>query len=163
MAGEYPALPTRWRRKAPRRHRGLRRAPLRRPHRIARTRLLPPPAARALDGPGSPVAHERWAIRDVDVPHSPDTRRILDRIDALIAIGAMPYDALLGWRRRTGTIIGCWLVRHGATGEEALSTGGAPLVHRGQTAPLPAQPRTDAQRRYVLGWSRAKTGSDPPI
>ena len=130
-------------------------------HELASYRHLLPALSAGLD---RPVAHERWAIRDVDVPHSADyTRRILDRIDALIAVGAVPYVHCWGGVGRTGTIIGCWLVRHGATGEEALSTLANHWSTVAKRRRFPRSPETDAQRRYVLDWARKmeKMGSDP--
>jgi hypothetical protein len=105
---------------------------------------------------GLSMSHARRGIRDVDVPRSAAyANDILDHLDAMIAAEAVPYVHCLGGVGRTGTIIGCWLVRHGHSGEEALKTiadlwTGMSAMKRTKH---PASPQTEAQRRFVLGWS----------
>lgn len=102
-----------------------------------------------------PMTHERLPIRDVDVPRSVDyAGRILDRLDALVAAGAVPYVHCWGGVGRTGTIVGCWLVRQGHSGADALriladhwSTVAKRDRHR-------HSPETEAQRQYILDWAR---------
>jgi hypothetical protein len=111
-----------------------------------------PAISRGLD---RPVAHERLSIRDVDVPHSiAHANHILDRIDALIAVNAVPYVHCWGGVGRTGTVIGCWLVRHGKSGDEALATIASHWTTMAKRARHPRSPETDAQRRYVLEWAQ---------
>ena len=45
---------------------------------------------------------------------------ILDAIDAALDGGKTVYVHCWGGVGRTGTVVGCWLVRHGKTGDEAL-------------------------------------------
>jgi hypothetical protein len=122
------------------------------PHELEPYHLHLPVLSRGLD---RPVAHERWSIRDVDVPHSTaHANHILDRIDALIAVKAVPYVHCWGGVGRTGTIIGCWLVRHGKSGEEALAAIAGHWTTMAKRARHPHSPETDAQRHYVLEWAR---------
>ena len=70
---------------------------------------------------GLRVGHERHPIIDASVPRSPeDMARILDAIDAALDGGRTVYAHCWGGVGRTGTVVGCWLVRHGRTGDEAL-------------------------------------------
>lgn len=101
------------------------------------------------------VTHERWPIIDRQVPGSTAyARRILDRIDALLAVDAVPYVHCWGGVGRTGTVIGCWLVRHGRSGEEALEVIAAHWRTMAKRHRHPRSPETDAQRRFVLEWAR---------
>ena len=122
------------------------------PHELEPYHRHLPVLSRGLD---RPVAHERWSIRDVDVPHSTaHANHILDRIDALVAVNAVPYVHCWGGVGRTGTIIGCWLVRHGKSGEEALAAIAGHWITMAKRARHPRSPETDAQRHYVLEWAR---------
>lgn len=47
--------------------------------------------------------------------------RALDAIDGEIALGGLPYVHCLGGCGRTGTVIGCRLVRHGLSPEDAMA------------------------------------------
>ena len=78
------------------------------------------PYARLLEGQAS---HRRFPIRDMSTPHSPElTSAALDAIDDHIRNGeGVAYVHCWGGTGRTGTIVGCWLVRHGRTGEAALA------------------------------------------
>lgn len=106
------------------------------------------PYAQLLDGP----SHERFAIRDVSIPASPElTIAALDAIDGHLAAGRTVYVHCWGGVGRTGTIIGCWLARHGEPGDAALER----LQELWQSNPKSRtrqSPETDEQRRYVRDW-----------
>jgi protein-tyrosine phosphatase len=70
---------------------------------------------------------------------------ILDRIDELLAAGEVVYVHCLAGIGRTGPVVGCYLVRRGMSGPDALDT-----VERLRGAP----PETPEQRRLVLDWRR---------
>ncbi len=63
----------------------------------------------------------RISIPDQCVTTRETMRRILDTIDASIENGMPVYVHCWGGKGRTGTVVGCWLARHGiANGPEAL-------------------------------------------
>ncbi|MHB9129927.1 MAG: ARPP-1 family domain-containing protein [Armatimonadota bacterium] len=63
----------------------------------------------------------RLPIPDQCVPTRETMRQILDAIDALLENGTPTYIHCWGGKGRTGTVVGCWLARHGlANGDEAL-------------------------------------------
>jgi len=97
--------------------------------------------------------HRRFPIRDVNVPSSPElTAAILDTIDDSLAKGKTVYVHCMGGIGRTGTIVGCWLSRHGKSGNEALER----LAVLWEDCPKSAwtrSPETEAQRRYVRDWN----------
>ena len=67
------------------------------------------------------VKHQRFPIRDFGLPTPEQMLSILDMIDAELQAGRKIYLHCWGGIGRTGTTVSCYLVRHGKTGEEALS------------------------------------------
>ena len=113
---------------------------------------------------GLSVGWEQHTIVDGNIPNSPwHMARILDAIDAALEEGNTIYLHCLGGVGRTGTVVGCWLVRHGHTGDAALdriaeqfgASGLASKHHHGS-------PETREQREYVRGWTEPsdKSSSD---
>ncbi len=56
---------------------------------------------------------DRFAIRDVNIPTEALMVEILDAIDDDLAVGHNVYVHCWGGVGRTGTVVGCWLIRHG--------------------------------------------------
>ena len=111
---------------------------------------------------GMEVRHVRRPIRDVSVPRSPDVMRaILDTIDSALGDGGKVYVHCFGGIGRTGTVVGCHLVRRGITGDEALARV-AELWKSVEKYPgRPRSPETDEQADYVRSWVEA--GSAPNV
>ena len=92
-------------------------------------------------------------IVDMDVPHSSaHTADILDTIDRESANGGTVYVHCWGGIGRTGTIVGCWLVRHGLSGDEALARLAEMWATNPKSAYWPTSPQTEEQFRYVREW-----------
>jgi protein-tyrosine phosphatase len=107
---------------------------------------------------GALVSYQRICIQDVSVPQSPAVmHKILNAIDASIARGEVVYVHCWGGIGRTGTVVGCYLVRHGMTGEQALEEVlklyRATMEKRHRR---PYTPETPAQCEWVRNW---KAGS----
>lgn len=100
------------------------------------------PYAGALDG----ARAVRMPVRDFGCPSAAEMTKILDLIDAELARDEVVYVHCYGGIGRTGTVVGCYLVRHGRTGDEAL-TDLERLRGGGRRSP-----ETDEQREMVLGW-----------
>ena len=102
------------------------------------------------------VEYVRISIPDLCVPTPAIMSSILDAIDARMQAGRPTYLHCWGGVGRTGTVVGCWLVRHGATGPAAL----ARIDEWWQAVPKrvrhPRSPETDEQRRFVLDWREAR-------
>jgi hypothetical protein len=63
------------------------------------------------------VVYHNFPVVDVSIPDSPEvTVAILDAIDEHLREGRVIYLHCWGGIGRTGTIVGCWLVRHGWQG-----------------------------------------------
>lgn len=108
---------------------------------------------------GRSVTWERRPVRDLDVP---DTREemssILDAIDAAMNDGKTVYVHCWGGVGRTGTVVGCWLVRHGRTGDEALAQIAEWWKDVEKSWRIPQSPQTCGQLDYVRNWSEPSQG-----
>jgi protein-tyrosine phosphatase len=107
---------------------------------------------------GIDVRYEQLTIRDMRVCDAPHMRRVLDAIDGDIGNGRTVYVHCWGGIGRTGMVVGCWLVRHGMTGDEAMSEVGRLFrsmspskVRRHEQW---GSPQTEAQRTFVRGCAR---------
>lgn len=96
------------------------------------------------------VVHRRHAIPDQGVPAPAQMALILDTIDAALADGETVYVHCYGGIGRTGTVIGCWLVRHGLSGEAALDR--IATWRRGTPDGARPSPETAAQRALLMRW-----------
>jgi len=95
--------------------------------------------------------HLRFPVRDVSVPARKDEMRaILDAIDERLNAGKGVYVHCWGGVGRTGTVVGCWLARHGeAKPLEKLQELWQPSRKAKEGRHCP---ETEAQRRYVQAW-----------
>ncbi len=105
---------------------------------------------------GITAFHRRMPIRDAGLPATPATMvAILDTLDAAIAAGYTVYLHCWGGVGRTGTVVGCWLVRHGLSGDEALETLARHWQGVEKRSRQPRSPETDEQHAYVRSWGQA--------
>jgi protein-tyrosine phosphatase len=103
---------------------------------------------------GMTIIHERHPIRDVSITSPERMTAILDSIDAHHAAGRTVYVHCWGGIGRTGMTIGCWLVRHGATPEDALATvdeGFSSMPKRARMGDR-RSPESREQVEVVRGW-----------
>ena len=90
-------------------------------------------------------------VRRVNVPFADFTAgseelvsRALDAIDGELARGGLPYVHCVWGCGRTGTVIGCRLVRHGRSPEDAMA-----LIRERSGRDCP---ETDEQRAMIRTW-----------
>ncbi len=106
---------------------------------------------------GVHVTYRRLPVYDMSVPSVPQMVEILDTIDAALAAGAGVYVHCWGGIGRTGTAVGCHLVRHGYDGEGALAT----IAHWWQSVEKstrsPRSPETNEQANMVRHWQERKS------
>lgn len=113
---------------------------------------------------GLDIVHDRLTIRDMDVCDAAHMRRVLDTIDERLAAGHRVYVHCWGGIGRTGMVVGCWLVRHGRTGDqalrevEALFRSMSPVTVRKHGGW--GSPQTSAQRELVRAWASHDRGSE---
>jgi hypothetical protein len=106
----------------------------------------------------APATVRRFAVRDLDCPTVEEMRTILDAIDEAIAAGRRVYVHCWGGVGRTGTVVGCWLIRHGRSADDALSF--IRDRRHGQPAGERPSPETKEQRRFVEAWVWREHASD---
>jgi hypothetical protein len=93
----------------------------------------------------------RRPIKDLTAPTPEFMRKILDEIDDAISQGKPVYVHCWGGKGRTGTIVGCYLARHGhAEGQDVLGLI-EKLRHNDPEAYHPS-PETRQQRDMVTAW-----------
>jgi hypothetical protein len=97
------------------------------------------------------VTHRRFGIPDMGTPTPLYLRRILDQLDAALESGHTVYLHCYGGIGRTGTVVGCYLVRHGMSGAQAL----VQIAHWRALTPdgWKPSPETRPQTDLVLRWA----------
>jgi hypothetical protein len=100
---------------------------------------------------GLRATYLRAPIPDFGLPTLEALRTTLEHIDAELLAGRGLYLHCRGGIGRTGTVVGCHLVRHGLAGADALAV----LARLRRRLPSAAwqSPETDAQRALVLAWA----------
>jgi protein-tyrosine phosphatase len=98
------------------------------------------------------LRYHNFPIPDHGLPTIEIMRTILDAIDSALAEGRNVYVHCWGGIGRTGTTVGCYLVRHGMSSNEALRQ----LSDWWQEVPKhifhPYTPETDKQMDFILAW-----------
>jgi predicted protein tyrosine phosphatase len=99
------------------------------------------------------VTCHRFAIGDFGLPTPAQMKSILDTIDEHLQAGRNIYLHCWGGIGRTGTAVGCYLVRRGRSAQEALDQ----LAEWWKTVPKshihPSSPETQAQVDFIRQWA----------
>jgi len=86
----------------------------------------------------------------MDVPTSDGMRTILDLVNAAIDGDAPVYVHCLGGIGRTGTVVCCWLVERGLSGDQALVK--IALLREGIQKRRITSPEMPGQQEFVRSW-----------
>ena len=99
--------------------------------------------------------HRRLPIVDMSVPHAPQKMiEILDELDAALDAGRRVYLHCWGGIGRTGTVVGCHLVRRGMSGAAALEQIAGWWQTTAKRLFYPQSPQTKDQVAFVMNWER---------
>jgi hypothetical protein len=109
------------------------------------------PYARLLAAGATRVAHPIVDFGTTTIPHM---TRILDDVDAAVERGGTAYVHCWGGIGRTGTVVGCWLMRHGLEGDDPIRR--IAELRRDVSDASVASPQTSAQRAMVRAWKRGR-------
>ena len=104
---------------------------------------------------GCEITFDRMSIKDMGIPTRPQMAQILDRIDQKIETHQPVYVHCLGGVGRTGTVVGCYLVRHGyATGQKVIQL--LQQLRQHTTTHARSSPESSPQIDLVLSWVKGE-------
>jgi predicted protein tyrosine phosphatase len=105
----------------------------------------------------------RFPIGDFGLPTPQQMNSILDRIDESLRAGRKIYLHCWGGIGRTGTTVGCYLVRQGKTGEEALDQLSAWWRGVPKSRYHLHSPETLEQMAFIRTWATYDEKSQPSV
>jgi len=100
------------------------------------------------------VTHQRFAIGDFGLPTSRQMKEILDTIEASLQAGRKIYLHCWGGIGRTGTTVGCYLVRQGKSAEAALEQLATWWRDVPKSQIHPRSPETQEQVNFIRSWAQ---------
>ena len=99
------------------------------------------------------VTFDQISIKDFSVPTERQMVRILNQIDMCIKYDKPVYMHCWGGKGRTGTIIGCYLARHGfATGNDVIEM--IKELRKNTEDFSDSSPETRKQIKMVINWEK---------
>ncbi len=100
---------------------------------------------------GLEVVHTRMPIRDLSTPSPEGMSSILRVLDVALENGRTVYLHCYGGVGRTGLVVGCYLVRHGLSGKQALAR--IADLRRGTPDGWKRSPETSDQVEMMMAWN----------
>ncbi len=101
---------------------------------------------------GREIRHQRFSLPDFHVPSHETMVAVLDALDTALSEGRKVYLHCVGGVGRTGTTVGCYLVRHGMKPAEALRHLRTLYHGAAQSLIYPHSPESDGQVKFILNW-----------
>jgi len=106
------------------------------------------------DAYGAEIEYQRFAIGDFGLPTPELMKSILDKIQESLQAGRKVYLHCWGGIGRTGTVVGCYLVRRGLNGEQALAQLAAWWREVPKSHIHPRSPETLEQVGFIRNWEK---------
>jgi protein-tyrosine phosphatase len=100
------------------------------------------------------VTYNQYPLPDWQVPSQGKMIEILDTIEAALSQGKNIYLHCYGGKGRTGTVVGCYLVRHGTPVIKVL--GEIQELRKEIPDNDRRSPETEAQRKMVIEWNKGR-------
>jgi len=98
------------------------------------------------------VRYQRFPFPDFGTPPPAAMLAALDAVDTALVQKGKVYVHCVGGIGRTGMTVGCYLVRHGQSGPQALSKLASLYQNAAQSAVFPRSPENLRQIEFILGW-----------
>jgi protein-tyrosine phosphatase len=99
---------------------------------------------------------DRYPIVDVSIPTEKFMVTILNAIDQYLSESRVPYVHCWGGIGRTGTVVGCWLIRHGHVTSDTVGDLIGELRVGDIEAGYRLSPEAESQWEFVLNWKLGK-------
>ncbi len=100
----------------------------------------------------------RFAIQDLSVPSVEQMQTVLERIDGALEAGRAVYVHCWGGVGRTGTVVGCWLLRHDLADPANVLDTVMKLRKQDRERWQRMSPETAEQQRFVKRWLAREAG-----
>jgi len=101
------------------------------------------------------ASYHRFAIRDHGIPSAETMIEVLNTIDDALKDGRKVYVHCWGGVGRTGTTVGCYLVRHGVNNADAIVKVNRLYKTRPNNSSFPNSPESEEQVKFVLDWNES--------
>lgn len=107
------------------------------------------------------IHYRRFPIGDFGLPTPSQMTIILNAIQATLADGHKLYLHCYGGIGRTGTVIGCYLVQQGLSGQQALDQLATWWKRVPKSSRYPHSPETLQQEQFVRAWRQHALLTNP--